>query len=105
MKTYSFIIATVLFVNGYAFAAGPGNASGTSDNTNIKRNHTIADRVEMTGGIMVVVKDGFMSFMSNDVTMPNGIVVMKDGTYKLPDGSVKHLKEGDKMDMHGNFIQ
>jgi hypothetical protein len=97
MKTHLFVLAAMFLINGYAFATGPGNMPVTNDNGNVKQYIPISDHVAMTGGIMVTVKNGFMSLMNNSVTMSNGTMVMKDGTYKL--------KDGDKMDMNGNLMQ
>ena len=53
---------------------------------------------------MMLVKDGDPQVLSQDVTFPNGNKLLKHGHMTMKDGTKHVLKEGEKLDMNGNFI-
>jgi hypothetical protein len=59
----------------------------------------------MKDGKMMMIKDGKKMAMDTDMTMPNGTMVMKDGTCTMKDGTKMVMKEGDRMDMDGNMMK
>jgi hypothetical protein len=61
------------------------------------------DCVMMKSGKMLVMKDGKTMDMNGDVVLSDGSVVSTNGTVKAKDGSTKMLKNGDSVDMNGNW--
>ncbi len=57
--------------------------------------------VMMQDGKMMSIKDGNMTLMTEEATMPNGVKVMTDGTYTDANGNSMALKEGQHMYMSG----
>jgi hypothetical protein len=108
MKYCLIVLATGCLLGGYVFAADMSgdNVSIINDTWTVNQGHTMnsmKDYVEDVGGKMMVVTNGMETMMESDMTMSNGTVVMKDGTYKTKGGSMMKLKNGDKMDMDGNI--
>ena len=61
------------------------------------------DCITMKDGKVWQTKDGKTAELSEDVTLPNGTVVMKDGNVKMKDGTMKMLKDGDCVWMEGKM--
>jgi|ERR1035437_9027835 hypothetical protein len=101
MKRYVVALAALLMVTGYALAA---DMSAQSDPGMANQNLITKDYVVMNDGVMMVVKNGMKMMMDTDMTMTNGTIVKKTGTYTLKDGTKMILREGDKMDLDGNMI-
>jgi len=53
------------------------------------------DCIMMKDGKVWQMKDGNTTEITEDLTMDNGTVVMKDGNVKMKDGKTVMLKEGD----------
>ena len=64
----------------------------------------VTDCLTMKGGKMCVVKGGQTLPMTKEQVMPNGAKVMTNGTVLKKDGKTITLKEGDKVDMKGEYI-
>lgn len=63
------------------------------------------DGVIMRCGKMMMMKAGkAMGPMTADMTMSNGAVVMRDGTVRLRDGELLHMKDGQMMMMDGTIM-
>ena len=62
------------------------------------------DGVMMQDGKMIIVKDGRMVTLKNDMTMDNGMIVMSNGSYMKKGGTKMMFKEGEHMDMSGKMI-
>lgn len=60
------------------------------------------DGFMMQNGKMMMVNDGKFTPMERDITLPNGMKVMKSGSYMPKGGTKTELKEGDHIDMEGN---
>jgi|SRR5450631_3792249 hypothetical protein len=75
----------------------------TQDSSMSKMGTTQKDCVMMSGGKMMMMKNGKMMEMDKDVTMANGTVCMKDGTCKMKNGKTMMMKEGDKCYMDGKM--
>lgn len=58
----------------------------------------------MAGGKMMVMKDGKTTAMTEDMSLPNGTKVMKDGSVKMADGSTVMMHDGDHMSMDGKLM-
>lgn len=65
---------------------------------------TQPDGVMMQNGKMMVVKDNRTTLLENDMTLSNGIIIMRNGSYMRKGGTKKNFKDGDHMDMSGNLI-
>ena len=61
------------------------------------------DCVMMEGGKMMVMKGGNTMAMDKDMTLPNGTMVMTDGTVKTKDGKTMMMKDGDCVYMNGKM--
>ncbi|MBX9852819.1 MAG: hypothetical protein K2X86_13830 [Cytophagaceae bacterium] len=62
------------------------------------------DCLTLKGGKMCIVKSGQTLPMTKEQVMPNGSKVMPNGTVLKKDGKTITLKEGDKVDMKGEYI-
>ncbi len=71
-------------------ATGNVNAAGAA---------IVSDRVMMKDGEMQVVKNGVVLKMTEDITLPSGMVVTKEGTVKKKDGTQVKLKDGQYIEM------
>ena len=106
MKKIIVLLVAMFLLRGYALAE-----EMKSDNKPVKHNagmvkkvHKMKDCCMMKDGKMMMMKDGKKMEMDKDMTMPNGTMVMKDGTCMMKDGTKMMMKEGDKMDMNGNMM-
>jgi hypothetical protein len=61
------------------------------------------DCVMMTNGKMLMMVNGKTMDMPAEVSLKDGSVVQKNGTVKMKDGSTKVMKNGDSVDMDGNW--
>ena len=73
--------------------AGPIGVAYAQDGENAK------DSVMMKDGKMMMRKNGKMMMMNEDMTMPNGTKVMRDGKIMMKDGTSRMMKNGEMMDM------
>ena len=66
-------------------------------------NKSFADGVMMKNGKLMMVKNGKMTLMDHEMSMSNGTKVMSNGTIMKKDGTKMMMKEGQHMNMAGNF--
>ena len=66
--------------------------------------HGMKDCVMMKDGKMMMMKNGKTMDMTEDMTMSNGMVCMKDGTCKMKDGTTMTMKNGEKCTMDGKMM-
>lgn len=57
--------------------------------------------VMMQNGKVMLNKNGTISVLRQNLTLPNGTVISKDGAVRTMDGTVIQLKEGEQLDMEG----
>jgi hypothetical protein len=95
MKIYGIIMSLCITMAIYAHAADSA-AGGQGPGT--------TDYVVMESGTMMVVRDGVKRMMDADITMSDGTVIKKTGSY-TQNGSARTMQEGDKMDMNGTLIR
>ena len=88
------LIIVMAFVVGTSVKAQDTSSHKTT-------HHQMSDCVMMKDGKMIQMKAGKEMAMSQDMTMSNGVVVMKDGNVKKKDGSTMKLKNGDCVMMDG----
>jgi hypothetical protein len=107
MKKYLVVLAVMFLFGGYGFAEEmtPGETPVKSDAGMVKKGHMMKDCCMMQDGKMMMMKDGKKMMMDADMDMPNGTMVMKDGTCTMKDGTKMMMKEGDRMDMDGNMMK
>jgi hypothetical protein len=55
------------------------------------------DHVLMQDGKVMTVRNGEMSLLQEEITLPGGIKVMRDGTVTMSDGSTRRMAEGEKI--------
>jgi len=75
----------------------------TQGNAQAETKGTKKDNIMMKDGKLLQTKDGKTAELTEDVTLPNGTVVMKDGNVKMKDGTTKMLKDGDQIWMDGKM--
>ena len=72
------------------------------DTTGQKMHHKMKeDCVMMKDNKLVQMKGGTKTDFTEDLTLTNGTVIMKDGTVKMKDGTTVMLKNGDYVTMDG----
>ncbi len=108
MKNYLIVVAAMFMIGGYALAEESETGYLTASNTGTvsgvnSQPLAMGDYVTMTDGNMMVIRSGMMELMDVNITLPNGTVVMKNGSYRLPNGSVNKMKDGDRIDVNGNL--
>ena len=59
--------------------------------------------VLMQNGKLMVVKNGAIKLLDNDMILPGGATIIADGTVKSKDGSTLQLQEGDMIGMDGKI--
>ena len=59
------------------------------------------DHIVMQDGIVMMMRNGEMKPMTEDVTLYDGTKVMIDGTVMMPDGTTRKMAEGETMMMEG----
>lgn len=65
-------------------------------------NHS--DGYMIHNGRIMMIKNGKMTSVDKDVTLPNGTTITKDGTYLIKGGTKTKFKDGEHMDMSGKMI-
>ena len=78
-----------------ASIAGPIGVAYAQDGENANNKNGVM----MKDGKMMMRKDGKMMMMNEDMTMPNGTKVMRDGKIMMKDGTSRMMKNGEMMDM------
>jgi len=104
MKRYLVLFAAIFLFSGYAFAEEIKlvNVPQKDEPDTVKNEYSRTNRVMMNYGKMMMMKDGYIMLVTDDIIMSNGTRVMKCGDYLLKDGSkMIMMKEGDSMDMDG----
>jgi hypothetical protein len=61
------------------------------------------DHLTMRRGALVQVKDGEVTPVTKDVTMSDGTRIGRDGTMRLPNGSLKRFLDGQILTLDGRF--
>jgi len=88
-----------LFLSVCAFACFMlVNAQNSTDSTKMSK-----DCITMKDGKVWQIKGMDTTEVAEDLTLDNGIVVMKDGNVKMKDGKMVMLKEGDCLWMNGKI--
>ena len=59
------------------------------------------DHIVMQAGRVMMMKNGEMTPIEEEMTMPDGTRVTIDGTVRMPDGSMRMLAEGETMSLQG----
>ncbi|MBK0404043.1 hypothetical protein I5M27_13695 [Adhaeribacter sp. BT258] len=68
------------------------------------QNPAMKDGIMMQGGKLMMVNKGVAAVITEDQTLSNGMVVMKDGNVKKADGTTMMLHEGDHLTMDGKIM-
>jgi len=63
-----------------------------------------ADGMMMKDGKMMQMKAGTMTEMTQDITLSDGTMVMKNGEVMMKDGKKMTLKNGDMITMDGKMM-
>jgi len=112
MKNLFLLAACLLF-----FVAANAQTSPTSHNQGTAKQGTSKqstskttkaapkDCCKMSGGMMLVVKNGFTTTMSQDLMLKNGTLIHPDGSILTKAGKRFNLKEGYYVDMKGKMAK
>jgi hypothetical protein len=65
----------------------------------VKTKKVVKDRVMMKDGEMVIIQKGKETKMLKNIKLPDGNIVMTDGTVKMPDGNSVKLKDGEYINL------
>ena len=60
--------------------------------------------VVMKNSKLLWMKNGNLTTLDKDLTLPNGTVVFANGAVKAANGITMQLQEGDRLDMDGKLI-
>jgi hypothetical protein len=55
------------------------------------------DHIVMQNGSVMMVRTGEMSPLDEEITLPGGPKVKRDGTVMMPDGSTRMMAEGERI--------
>lgn len=112
-KALLVIVVVTMSAGAYAQTNSPDSNNKHRDQhkTTMDKNHQQypnnykhPDGYMLQNGKMVLYKNGKITSIDKDVTLPDGTVIMKNGSYKQKDGSNNLFKEGDHIDMMGNRV-
>ena len=73
-----------------------------SSSDSLKKHHP--DGYVMKDGKVMKIKDGKFTTLDKDVTLSNGTVIMKNGSYMKGENKMM-LKEGELIDLQGNVVK
>jgi hypothetical protein len=59
------------------------------------------DHIVMQDGKVMIMRNGEMNRMDEEITMPDGTKVTIDGTVMMPDGTTRMMAEGETMLVQG----
>ena len=62
---------------------------------------TNEDHIVMRDGRVMMMRNGEMLPMDEELTMPDGTKIMMDGTMMMPDGTTRMMEEGETMLLQG----
>ncbi len=97
------IVITSLTISCAVFAQNDMSNMKMTHKKTTSHSHMMKDCVMMKDGKMMVMKNGKKMPMTEDMTMSNGMVCMKDGTCKMKDGTTMVMKNGEKCTMDGKM--
>ncbi|MFC5271800.1 DUF6799 domain-containing protein [Adhaeribacter terreus] len=79
-------------------------AKGAMSENQHMQNPAMKDGIMMQGGKLMMVNNGVAAVITEDQTLSNGMMVMKDGNVKMTDGSTMMLHDGDHLTMEGKIM-
>lgn len=79
-------------------------AKGTMAEDQHMKNPAMQNGIMMQGGKLIMLNNGVAAQITEDQTLGNGMVVMKDGNVKMTDGTTMMLHEGDHLTMDGKIM-
>ncbi len=101
------VFAVALFFSVAAFSQDSSAMRPMGGDSMGKMHHKMMgkmkDCVMMHDGTPMVMKGGQNTPLTDQMTFPNGTVVMADGTVKMKNGSTKMLKDGECIYMDGSM--
>ena len=60
--------------------------------------------VMKVGGKMMIMRDGKVSMLTEQITLEDGTVVMPNGRYQKPEGEKVMMQNGEGFDLKGNMM-
>lgn len=101
------VLAAILCIGFAAFSQDSSTMRPMSGDTMGKMHHKMMGRMKdcvmMHEGTPMVMRGGQNMPLAQQMTFPNGTVVMPDGNVKMKDGSTKMLKDGECIYMDGTM--
>ncbi|MBI2032873.1 MAG: hypothetical protein HYT10_00165 [Candidatus Levybacteria bacterium] len=62
------------------------------------------NKVMMQNGRMMIMTDGEVSRLNEDLTLSDGTKMMRNGEYQKPNQPMMRMQNGEAMDMDGNMM-
>ena len=106
MKKINLLLLLFVINFGVYAQSSYGSSTGTvrPNSDSIRSNNlNVPDGFVLKDGKTVMVKDGKFTPLKKDLTLNDGTVVMKNGSYKTSNGTQMDLKEGDHLDLNGKL--
>lgn len=103
MKKIFFTIAAMIITCG-VFAQTDSENKKTDPDKTIQKQYRHPNGYMMKDGKLMMVKDGNMTLVQNDITLSNGTVIMADGSYMEKGKRKNKFKDGQHIDMNGNWM-
>ena len=85
-------------------STNPSMKNNADSVMNQKSTNTYPDGYLFQNGKMVLVKNNKMTPLEKDVTLSNGTVIMKNGSYQKKGGTKTLFRDGEYMDMNGKMV-
>lgn len=103
MKKSLLLLLAVLFISGaeLALAQTEPNTQASSQNLQPSR---LKDGYAMHQGKMIQIKNGEITPLTQDVTLPNGTKVLRDGTVIMPRKKRQKIQEGYVLNNEGQIV-
>ncbi|WP_146894999.1 DUF6799 domain-containing protein [Adhaeribacter aerolatus] len=103
MKKSFLLFLTFLFISGAELASAQ-TATSTQAPTQDLQPSRLKDGYAMHQGKMIQIKNGEITPLTQDVTLPNGTKVLRDGTVLLPKKKRQKIQEGYVLNNEGKIV-
>jgi len=103
MKKIFFTIAAMI-ISCSVFAQTDSESKKADPDKTVQKQYRHANGYMMKDGKLMMVKDGNMTLVQKDITLSNGTVIMADGSYMEKGKSKTKFKDGQQLDMNGNWV-
>ncbi|KAA5544041.1 DUF6799 domain-containing protein [Adhaeribacter rhizoryzae] len=103
MKKSLLLLLAVLFISGAELALAQTETSTQAASQNLQPSR-LKDGYAMHQGKMVQIKNGQITPLTQDATLPNGTKVLRDGTVIMPRKKRQKIQEGYVLNTEGQIV-